>query len=75
MNRTAALICIFSAIFLHGAERTSFVFAEGINVGVILPLTGKLAGFGQIEKKSFLLAVYEINKGGGINGTNIDLII
>ena len=75
MNRTAALICIFSAIFLHGAERTSLVFAEGINVGVILPLTGKLAGFGQIEKKSFLMAVDEINKGGGINGTNIDLII
>jgi branched-chain amino acid transport system substrate-binding protein len=75
MARTAVLLCFFSAIVFQGLTRTSLVFAEGIKVGVILPLTGKLADFGAVEKKSFLMAVNEINEGGGINGTKIDLII
>lgn len=50
-------------------------FADRIKVGVALPLTGKLAKFGEIETKSFLMAVDEINAAGGVNGKNIDLII
>ena len=50
-------------------------FADRIKVGVVLPLTGKLAKFGEIEKKSFLMAVEEINAAGGINGKRIHLII
>lgn len=49
--------------------------ADGIKVGVILPLTGKLAKFGEIENKSFLMAAEEINAAGGVNGKKIDLII
>jgi branched-chain amino acid transport system substrate-binding protein len=51
------------------------VCAEEIKVGVILPLTGKLAKFGEIESKSFLMAAEEINAAGGINGKKIELII
>ena len=49
--------------------------AADIKVGVVLPLTGKLAKFGEIENKSFLMAVDEINAAGGINGEKIELII
>ncbi len=49
--------------------------ADLIKVGVILPLTGKLAKFGEIENKSYLMAVDEINAAGGVNGKKIDLII
>lgn len=49
--------------------------AQEIKVGVILPLTGKLARFGEIERDSFLMAVEEINGGGGIHGRMIALII
>lgn len=50
-------------------------FADRIKVGVVLPLTGKLAKFGEIEKKSFLMALEEINAAGGVNGKRIHLII
>lgn len=48
---------------------------DTIKVGVVLPLTGKLAKFGEIENKSFLMALEEINSAGGINGKKIELII
>ncbi|MBW2614920.1 MAG: ABC transporter substrate-binding protein [Deltaproteobacteria bacterium] len=51
------------------------VFADNIKVGVLLPLTGKLAGAGEIEQKSFVMAVDEINAAGGVAGRKIDLII
>jgi branched-chain amino acid transport system substrate-binding protein len=49
--------------------------AESAKVGVLLPLTGKLAVFGEIEKKSYLLALQEINSEGGINGKEIELLM
>jgi branched-chain amino acid transport system substrate-binding protein len=75
MVRTTVPLCFFLAILFQGLTWTSPVIAQGIKVGVILPLTGKLARFGEIEKKSFMMAVDEINKEGGINGTKIDVII
>ena len=49
--------------------------ADLIKVGVILPLSGKLAKFGEIENKSYLMALDEINAAGGVNGQKIELII
>jgi len=46
-----------------------------IKVGVVLPLTGEQAKFGEIEKNSFLMALEVINKAGGVNGRPIELII
>ena len=60
-----ALIVIFSLMFLMGAMLGSASAADTIKVGVVLPLTGKLAKFGEIENKSFLMAVDEINAAGG----------
>jgi branched-chain amino acid transport system substrate-binding protein len=46
-----------------------------IKVGVVLPLTGEQAKFGEIEKNSFLMGLEEINKAGGVKGRPIELII
>jgi len=47
---------------------------ETIKVGIILPLTGDKAKFGEIEKRSFELALEEINKAGGINGKKLEFL-
>lgn len=49
--------------------------SKPIKVGVILPLTGKHAKFGEIEKQSFEMAAEEINANGGVNGRKIELLI
>jgi branched-chain amino acid transport system substrate-binding protein len=49
--------------------------ADPVKVGVILPLTGEQAKFGEIERNSFLMALEEINKAGGAQGRKIDLLI
>lgn len=54
---------------------TLLASGEPIKVGVVLPLTGEQAKFGEIEKNSFVMGVDEINKGGGVNGRPIELII
>ena len=46
-----------------------------VKVGIVLPLTGAEAKFGEIEKRSFEMAVDEINKQGGINGRKMELIV
>lgn len=47
---------------------------DSIKVGIILPLTGGQAAFGEIEKNSFEMAVEEINAAGGIKGKKLELI-
>ena len=51
------------------------VSAEGIKVGVLLPLSGKLAEFGKIEQRSFIMAARQINSAGGIHGMPVALVI
>jgi branched-chain amino acid transport system substrate-binding protein len=47
---------------------------ETLKVGIILPVTGEKAKFGEIEKKSFEMAMEEINGQGGVNGKKLDFI-
>lgn len=76
MKRLVTASCILSIFMFLGTMAATPVMAEdGIKVGVVLPLTGKLAKFGEIENKSFLMAVEEINAAGGVNGKKIELII
>jgi branched-chain amino acid transport system substrate-binding protein len=72
-NRITKPIACFLAVMALTLNSVSA--ADQIKVGVILPLTGKLAKFGQIENKSYLMAVDEINAAGGVNGKKIELII
>jgi branched-chain amino acid transport system substrate-binding protein len=48
--------------------------AETVKVGVLLPLTGSQAKFGEIEKRSMEMATEEINAKGGVNGKKIELL-
>jgi len=49
--------------------------ADTVKVGIVLPLTGSQAEFGEIEKQSFDLALKEINSAGGINGKKLELVM
>ncbi len=46
-----------------------------VKVGIILPVTGEKAKFGEIEKKSFEMALEEINANGGINGKPLEFLV
>ena len=58
-----------------GGWATTARAAGKIKVGVVLPLTGAKAKFGEMEKNSFLMALEKINGAGGVNGKKIELII
>ncbi|MCP4666047.1 MAG: ABC transporter substrate-binding protein [Deltaproteobacteria bacterium] len=75
MKRFGRFMGVLSLALFALLVMTGPIWADGIKVGVILPLTGKLAKFGEIENKSFLMAAEEINAAGGINGKKIELII
>lgn len=76
MKRLATVMFVFAVLMFMGSMAVSPTMAEDtIKVGVVLPLTGKLAKFGEIENKSFLMAVDEINAAGGVKGKKIELII
>jgi branched-chain amino acid transport system substrate-binding protein len=47
---------------------------ETVKVGIILPTTGEKAKFGEIEKKSFEMALDEINAAGGISGKKLEFL-
>jgi len=69
------ILFVLSVLFLSAVFVAGPASADRIKVGVVLPLTGKLANYGEIEKNSFLMAAEEINAAGGVNGQAIDLII
>jgi len=64
---------VFTVIFCFGLSPT---FAQDtIKIGIVLPLTGDQAKFGEIEKLSFDLALAEINAAGGVKGKKIEFLI
>jgi branched-chain amino acid transport system substrate-binding protein len=54
---------------------SSVLAADTIKVGIVLPLTGSQAKFGEIEKQSFDMALAEINGSGGIKGKKLELVM
>ncbi len=54
---------------------TQAAAADTIKVGIVLPLTGAQAKFGEIEKQSFDMALEEINGGGGVKGKKLEFIM
>lgn len=59
------------ALTLPGPARAQ----DTIKVGIVLPLTGDQAKFGEIEKQSFDLALEEINAVGGVKGKKLEFLI
>ncbi len=50
---------------------TTRLFAQDLKFSIPLPLTGPQAKFGEIEKKSYEIAMEEINAAGGIKGKKV----
>jgi len=69
----AVIMVCFSAVVT--TTGFSALAADTVKVGIVLPSTGKLAKFGEIEKLSFEMALEEINSAGGINGTPLEFVI
>jgi len=62
------------ALFLASFLGNAATAAEPIKVGIVLPLTGEQAKFGEIEKRSFEMAAEEINAKGGVKGKKLELL-
>jgi branched-chain amino acid transport system substrate-binding protein len=75
MKGTVGRAFVFAAAMLIGISISGGALAaDPIKVGVLLPLTGSQAKFGEIEKRSFEMAAEEINAKGGVNGKKIELL-
>ena len=66
------LLVIFGVTFL-AAFFTGSLFAQEVKFSIPLPLTGTNAKFGEIEKRSYEIAMEEINAKGGLKGKKIVL--
>lgn len=69
------VFCLISIFCIFGLLVKNVPAEDTVKVGIILPLTGPRSRFAEIEKKSFALALYEINASGGINGAKLELVI
>jgi branched-chain amino acid transport system substrate-binding protein len=65
-------VAIWAVVFTLPAMVSA---ADTIKVGIVLPLTGSQAAFGEIEKLSFDLALEEINGAGGIKGKKLEFLM
>jgi len=74
MKGTFGKAFVVVAAILSLVMVASVGFAETVKVGVLLPLTGSQAKFGEIEKRSMEMATEEINAKGGVNGKKIELL-
>ena len=76
MRRRTILLCALCAIgavpFLWGCSSKE---DQGtIRIGVLTPLTGDVASWGDMQRKSTDLALEEINRAGGIHGRKVEVI-
>ena len=62
----ALVMALLSPPLLHANDT--------VKVGIILPITGEKAKFGEIEKKSFEMALEEINAAGGVKGKKLEFL-
>ena len=66
------VVIIIGAVW-YGVSRKST--EEGpVKIGVILPLSGKIANWGDSAKGGIDVAVEEINKAGGIDGKKVEIV-
>jgi len=64
---------IVMCIFVLGLFTSHLLAQDVLKLGIPLPLTGTNAKFGEIEKKSYEIAMEEINAKGGIKGKRVEL--
>jgi branched-chain amino acid transport system substrate-binding protein len=64
---------LFTLTFIIGLFSVNVFAQDVLKLGIPLPLTGTNAKFGEIEKKSYEIAMEEINAKGGIKGKKVVL--
>jgi branched-chain amino acid transport system substrate-binding protein len=64
---------LFTLTFIVGLFCVNVFAQDVLKLGIPLPLTGTNAKFGEIEKKSYEIAMEEINAKGGIKGKKVVL--
>lgn len=69
------LVLIVGGFVLYGSKGEDKAAKEPIKIGVMVPLTGDGAVYGEGGRNVYQLAVEEINAAGGINGQQIELVI
>jgi ABC-type branched-subunit amino acid transport system substrate-binding protein len=75
-----AIVLLLTLVTLSGCigqeeEPIGPVFPETVKFGIILPLTGALGWLGPDMVRGAQIAVHEINEGGGILGSKVELIV
>jgi len=65
----------FTQIFVAGLVLSLAISGCGIKIGLAGPFTGPIAETGGTIKKAVELAVDQVNKAGGINGKQVDLLV
>jgi branched-chain amino acid transport system substrate-binding protein len=73
-NGRVVMILAFALVMFLGFGSLPVMAADTIKIGIVLPLTGDKAKFGEFQKNSFLMALNEVNK-TGIKGQKIELLI
>lgn len=74
MRSNSKGLLAIAVLALIAAVPVGALAAGGIKVGIVLPLTGAQAKFGEIEKRSFEMAAEEINAAGGVKGAKLELL-
>lgn len=79
LRRVAALVAmvvlVVGSMAGCGSKSADNTADKSIKIGLITPLSGPVATFGQSTKEAVELAVKKINDAGGINGQKIELIV
>jgi branched-chain amino acid transport system substrate-binding protein len=81
MRRTVIALGLVAAMFIgsscerRGGGGGEVTGGDPIKVGVYLDLSGQTSSFGQSTKNGIEMARDEINKAGGVNGRQVQLII
>ena len=70
--KSAVVLGLFAFLVSLGAGSA---LAASVRVGIVLPTTGSLAKFGEVEKQAFEMALEAINAAGGINGKKLEFLI
>jgi len=75
MKRALFFLVVVLGVVVNGSLCV-LASAEGpIVIGAVIPLTGELAKFGEMQKHSYSLALEEINEAGGVKGRKLELLI
>ncbi len=68
------LLGVYALSSQSGDKQKSLDTENPIKIGVIEPLSGGAAAYGEVAKNGFSMAVDEINAAGGIDGKKIEII-